>query len=310
MESKTSHPAVAVLRLRRPLAALPSPQAAPAFSPCTAEISMADAVPLPPQYEPQPLVDFRHQESGPRGFKVGVSKTGKQSKKRKLEEYEAQVELEEEQGMQHMGEGEQQPEQQRIGAVKKPKLDTTGVGKVSGAAGEVVGQHACADCWPIVGAAAVTSVDQSCTPFCSTPTLLKASSSRLPSPPCEGAAPPRPAPPAQVSGRAWKQPAMRAGAVMKPQVRSRAFVAAPSRSRLRAMTSAAGPGPTGSPVRPQAAGARPSLALPGAAGRASQEQRQSSRPLERSLPAAPPFPCVFPCFALAAASWARAGRRR
>lgn len=31
------------------------------------------------------------QESGPRGFKVGVSKYGKESKKRKLEEYEAQV---------------------------------------------------------------------------------------------------------------------------------------------------------------------------------------------------------------------------
>lgn len=27
-------------------------------------------VPVPPQYQPQPLVDFRHQEAGPRGFKV------------------------------------------------------------------------------------------------------------------------------------------------------------------------------------------------------------------------------------------------
>lgn len=88
---------------------------------------MAEAVPVPPQYQPQQLVDFRQQEAGPRGFKVAVSKKGKQGTKRKLEEYAAQVEEEEQHaGMQQEAPAAPQPE----GRVKKPKLDTTGVGKV------------------------------------------------------------------------------------------------------------------------------------------------------------------------------------
>ena len=97
-------------------------------------------VPVPPQYMQQTLVDFRFQAEGPRGFKVGVSKYGKESKKRKLEEYEAQVE-EEQAGMGVDGE-QQEPVQ--IGQVKKPKLDTTGVGKVRG-----MNVHVCMQAWEL-----------------------------------------------------------------------------------------------------------------------------------------------------------------
>lgn len=59
-----------------------------------------------------------------------MNKYGKESKKRKLEEYEVQVEQEEaEQSMQ--GDEVAEPAVQRSGKAKKPKLDTTGVGKVS-----------------------------------------------------------------------------------------------------------------------------------------------------------------------------------
>lgn len=85
---------------------------------------MSEEVPVPPQYIPQPLTDFRFQESGPRGFKVGITKYGKEGRKRKLEEYEAQVE-DEEAGM------ADEQEHVQLGEVKRPKLDTTGVGKAS-----------------------------------------------------------------------------------------------------------------------------------------------------------------------------------
>jgi rRNA-processing protein CGR1 len=42
----------------------------------------------------EPVYDFRHAHAGPRGFKVNVTKWGNQGTKRKLEEYEAQVERE------------------------------------------------------------------------------------------------------------------------------------------------------------------------------------------------------------------------
>lgn len=46
----------------------------------------------PPQWRPQSVVDFRHAEEGPRGYKVAVSsKTGRAGSKRKLEEYAEQV---------------------------------------------------------------------------------------------------------------------------------------------------------------------------------------------------------------------------
>lgn len=50
-----------------------------------------EEVPVPPQYKPQPLYDFRNAPDETRGFKVGVTKYGKQGTKRKLEEYAEQV---------------------------------------------------------------------------------------------------------------------------------------------------------------------------------------------------------------------------
>lgn len=52
---------------------------------------MAAEVPVPPQYIPQPVTDFRGFPDGPRGFKVGVTKKGVLGQKRRLEEYEEQV---------------------------------------------------------------------------------------------------------------------------------------------------------------------------------------------------------------------------
>lgn len=46
---------------------------------------------MPPQYQHQPLYDFRHGVDAARGYKVGVTKYGKQGTKRKLEEYAEQV---------------------------------------------------------------------------------------------------------------------------------------------------------------------------------------------------------------------------
>lgn len=46
---------------------------------------------MPPQYKAQPLYDFRNAPDETRGFKVGVTKYGKQGTKRKLEEYAGQV---------------------------------------------------------------------------------------------------------------------------------------------------------------------------------------------------------------------------
>lgn len=48
-------------------------------------------VPVPPQWKPQPITDFRGMEDGPRGFKVSVTKKGRLGSKRKLEEYADQV---------------------------------------------------------------------------------------------------------------------------------------------------------------------------------------------------------------------------
>ncbi len=50
-----------------------------------------EEVPVPPQYKPQPLYDFRQFPHETRGFKVGVTKYGKVGTKRKLEEYAEQV---------------------------------------------------------------------------------------------------------------------------------------------------------------------------------------------------------------------------
>ena len=48
-------------------------------------------VPVPPQYKPQPLYDFRQFPEEARGFKVGVTKLGRLGTKRKLDEYAEQV---------------------------------------------------------------------------------------------------------------------------------------------------------------------------------------------------------------------------
>lgn len=52
-----------------------------------------EEVPVPPQYKPQSLYDFRQFPHETRGFKVGVTKYGKVGTKRKLEEYAEQVGL-------------------------------------------------------------------------------------------------------------------------------------------------------------------------------------------------------------------------
>lgn len=51
----------------------------------------AEAAPVPAQWQPQTLYDFRHQAHGPRGYKVNMAKTGNMGSKRKLDEYEEQV---------------------------------------------------------------------------------------------------------------------------------------------------------------------------------------------------------------------------
>ena len=48
-------------------------------------------MPVPPQYQPQPVTDFRAFADGPRGYKVGVTKKGVAGQKRRLEEYAEQV---------------------------------------------------------------------------------------------------------------------------------------------------------------------------------------------------------------------------
>ena len=46
---------------------------------------------MPPQYKPQPIVDFRDFPDGPRGYKVSIKKNGTIGSKRKLDEYEEQA---------------------------------------------------------------------------------------------------------------------------------------------------------------------------------------------------------------------------
>ncbi|KAL6767767.1 hypothetical protein F751_6939 [Auxenochlorella protothecoides] len=96
---------------------------------------MAAEVPVPPQYIPQPVTDFRGFPDGPRGFKVGVTKKGVLGQKRRLEEYEEQVEKEQEE--QAMA-GEVQP----FGPRKKVKHNTHGLAKVSGRSWKQAGERA------------------------------------------------------------------------------------------------------------------------------------------------------------------------
>ena len=52
---------------------------------------MAEEVPVPPQWQPQPAYDFRHGADGPRGYKVSINKNGVLGTKRKLDAYSEQV---------------------------------------------------------------------------------------------------------------------------------------------------------------------------------------------------------------------------
>jgi len=51
----------------------------------------SEEVPVPPQWQPQPLYDFRRAPDGPRGYKINVTKYGNVGSKRKLDEYSEQV---------------------------------------------------------------------------------------------------------------------------------------------------------------------------------------------------------------------------
>ncbi|KAK2075738.1 hypothetical protein QBZ16_001479 [Prototheca wickerhamii] len=75
---------------------------------------MEEAVPVPPQYQPQPVTDFRAFADGPRGYKVE-------------EEKDTLLPLE---------------EQAPVGRVKRPKHNTVGAGKESGRSWKQPGQRA------------------------------------------------------------------------------------------------------------------------------------------------------------------------
>jgi hypothetical protein len=53
------------------------------------------SIPVPPQYKPQIAnqTDFRGFTEGPRGYKVGITKKGTLGSKRKLDEYQEQVNI-------------------------------------------------------------------------------------------------------------------------------------------------------------------------------------------------------------------------
>ncbi|PSC71626.1 coiled-coil domain-containing 86 [Micractinium conductrix] len=100
-------------------------------------------VPVPPQYKPQPLYDFRQFPEEARGFKVGVTKLGRLGTKRKLDEYAEQVEREQ-------AEMEEKSPAELAAAVavaaaplaKRAKHNTLGVGKASGRDWKVPAQRA------------------------------------------------------------------------------------------------------------------------------------------------------------------------
>lgn len=95
-----------------------------------------EEAPVPPQYKPQPIVDFRDFPDGPRGYKVSIKKNGTIGSKRKLDEYEEQVAREQ----LAMEQGDGPP--QVVGTAKRYKKDTTGVGKVSGRDWKLPGRRA------------------------------------------------------------------------------------------------------------------------------------------------------------------------
>lgn len=89
-----------------------------------------EEIPVPPQWRPQPLYDFRHQVSGPRGYKVNVTKKGTLGSKRKLDEHQADVDRHEAAMPEHQGpvheHGSNPP------AAKRVKRNVVGVGTTSG----------------------------------------------------------------------------------------------------------------------------------------------------------------------------------
>ena len=99
---------------------------------------------MPPQYKAQPLVDFRHGVDAARGYKVGVTKYGRQGTKRKLDEYAEQAEREREEREERAaamdgGEAVAPPAQD---AAKRARHNVVGVGKASGRAWKVPAQRA------------------------------------------------------------------------------------------------------------------------------------------------------------------------
>lgn len=102
-----------------------------------------EEVPVPPQYKPQPLYDFRNAPDETRGFKVGVTKYGRQGTKRKLEEYAEQVEREQEEMQEADGEVVTAAAAAATRAAKRAKHNVLGAGKASGRADwKVPGQRA------------------------------------------------------------------------------------------------------------------------------------------------------------------------
>ncbi|EIE22047.1 hypothetical protein COCSUDRAFT_53945 [Coccomyxa subellipsoidea C-169] len=87
-----------------------------------------EEVPVPPQYTTGPVTDFRNAALGPVGYKM--------CRKRKMQEYQEQVDLEEAQM--------DETEEVTIAAApaKRLKLNTVGVGKTSGRGWKEAGERA------------------------------------------------------------------------------------------------------------------------------------------------------------------------
>jgi rRNA-processing protein CGR1 len=92
-----------------------------------------DEAAAPPQWKPQPIYDFRAQISGPRGYKVNVTKKGTLGSKRKLDEISKTIEEQTGDGMEEDGDGaERHHLAARDAMAKRVKRNIVGLGKASG----------------------------------------------------------------------------------------------------------------------------------------------------------------------------------
>lgn len=100
-----------------------------------------DEASAPPQWKPQPVYDFRAQISGPRGYKVNITKKGTLGSKRKLDEISKSMEEQTEDGMDEDGEALKLPAAGDAVA-KRVKRNIIGLGKASGRTWKIPAERA------------------------------------------------------------------------------------------------------------------------------------------------------------------------